>query len=82
MYIFDLGNNIDCNLNLGSTHGTFLNKKRVEPNTFQRIKNGDLLEFGKCPKLFFLKHSGEPEEESDDEEPVAEAKKGSELEAV
>uniref|UniRef100_A0A8B9MEY4 Solute carrier family 4 member 1 adaptor protein n=1 Tax=Accipiter nisus TaxID=211598 RepID=A0A8B9MEY4_9AVES len=39
---------------LGSTHGTFLNKARVPPRTYCRVRVGHGLRFGGSSRLFFL----------------------------
>jgi len=39
---------------LGSTHGTVVNKKKVPPNTFIRIRVGHVLKFGGSTRLFIL----------------------------
>lgn len=44
---------------LGSTHGTFLNKTRVPPRTYCRVHVGHVLRFGCSTRLFLLQVSGE-----------------------
>jgi len=39
---------------LGSTHGTFLNKARVPPRTYCRVRVGHGLRFGGSSRLFLL----------------------------
>ncbi|XP_053315061.1 kanadaptin [Spea bombifrons] len=51
---------------LGSTHGTFLNKQRVQPKTYCRFRVGHVLKFGGSTRLFILQG---PE---DDQEPESE----------
>lgn len=44
---------------LGSTHGTFVNKNKVPPKTYIRLRVGHVLKFGGSTRLFILqvKHS-------------------------
>ncbi|XP_028652168.2 kanadaptin [Erpetoichthys calabaricus] len=39
---------------LGSTHGTFVNKKQVPPKTYVHLKVGHVLKFGGSTRLFIL----------------------------
>lgn len=39
---------------LGSTHGTFVNKKRLPANEFVRLHIGDVLAFGESTRLYAL----------------------------
>nr|CAG4649982.1 EOG090X026V [Sida crystallina] len=55
-YLFDLG----------STHGTFLNKQQVQPKTYCRIRAGHVFKLGVSTRMFILQ--GPP----DDEEPESE----------
>lgn len=45
---------------LGSTHGTFLNKARVPPRTYCRVRVGHALRFGGSSRLFLLQVSRGP----------------------
>ncbi|XP_058407522.1 kanadaptin isoform X2 [Diceros bicornis minor] len=47
---------------LGSTHGTFLNKTRVPPRTYCRIHVGHVLRFGGSTRLFLLQGPEEDRE--------------------
>lgn len=42
---------------LGSTHGTFLNKTRIPPRTYRRVHVGHVLRFGGSTRLFLLQVS-------------------------
>ncbi|TNN49763.1 Kanadaptin [Liparis tanakae] len=48
---------------LGSTHGTVVNKKKVPPNTYVRIRVGHVLKFGGSTRLFILQGPEFDEEE-------------------
>ncbi|XP_039423857.1 kanadaptin isoform X2 [Corvus cornix cornix] len=58
---------------LGSTHGTFLNKARVPPRTYCRVRVGHGLRFGGSPRLFLLQGPKE-DQESESELTVTELK--------
>ena len=45
---------------LGSTHGTFLNKTRIPPRTYCRVHVGHVLRFGGSTRLFLLQVSRKP----------------------
>ncbi|XP_074753147.1 kanadaptin [Athene noctua] len=47
---------------LGSTHGTFLNKMRVPPRTYCRVRVGHGLRFGGSSRLFLLQGPKEDQE--------------------
>ncbi|KAM6220608.1 kanadaptin [Rhynchocyon petersi] len=47
---------------LGSTHGTFLNKTRVPPRTYCRVHVGHVLRFGGSTRLFILQGPEEDQE--------------------
>jgi len=49
LYVFDLA----------STHGTFLNKQRLDPHTYVPLKNGDFLRFGASTRQYVVQ--GGPE---------------------
>ncbi|KAK7295560.1 hypothetical protein RJT34_18470 [Clitoria ternatea] len=44
---------------LGSTHGTFLNKNKVEKNTYVDLHVGDVIRFGGSTRLFILQGPSE-----------------------
>lgn len=57
---------------LGSVHGTFLGKKRIEPRTYVPIVRGkNVFKFGQSSRLYILDHpekeEGEDQEEEDEE---------------
>ncbi|XP_068795670.1 kanadaptin isoform X1 [Struthio camelus] len=58
---------------LGSTHGTFLNKARVPPRTYCRVRVGHGLRFGGSSRLFLLQ-GPEEDQESESELTVTELK--------
>ncbi|XP_038546499.1 kanadaptin-like [Canis lupus familiaris] len=47
---------------LGSTHGTFLNKTRIPPRTYRRVHVGHVLRFGGSTRLFLLQGPEEDRE--------------------
>ncbi|NXC13432.1 NADAP protein, partial [Corythaeola cristata] len=58
---------------LGSTHGTFLNKARVPPRTYCRVRVGHGLRFGGSTRLFLLQ-GPEEDQESESELTVTQLK--------
>ena len=42
---------------LGSTHGTFLNKTRIQPRCYYRLRVGQMVRFGGSSRLFVLEVS-------------------------
>ncbi|XP_069708701.1 kanadaptin [Phaenicophaeus curvirostris] len=58
---------------LGSTHGTFLNKTRVPPRTYCRVRVGHGLRFGGSSRLFLLQ-GPEEDQESESELTVTQLK--------
>ncbi|CAF3690629.1 unnamed protein product [Rotaria sp. Silwood1] len=52
----------DC----GSTHGTFMNKKRLEPKVYVRIKIGYIIKFGQSTRLYLIQGDTSAEAETID----------------
>ncbi|GFO30162.1 kanadaptin [Plakobranchus ocellatus] len=48
---------------LDSTHGTWLNKKKIEPKVYSRLRVGHILKFGGSSRLHILQGPSEDEEE-------------------
>ncbi|XP_031565688.1 kanadaptin-like [Actinia tenebrosa] len=59
---------------LGSTHGTVVNKVRIEPRRYYRLRVGYVMKFGGSSRLYILQG---PEEVEEDEEMIAEQREGS-----
>lgn len=57
---------------LNSTHGTFVNKRKVKPMVYVPLRNGDMVRFGQTTRVFVLQ--GGPEEE--EAPPQAQAQTG------
>lgn len=39
---------------MASSHGSFLNKRRVEPQTYVELRVGDMLRFGQSQRMYIL----------------------------
>jgi pSer/pThr/pTyr-binding forkhead associated (FHA) protein len=37
-----------------STHGTFVNKERIDPHDFKRLHIGDIVSFGESSRLYAI----------------------------
>ncbi|GCC32613.1 hypothetical protein chiPu_0011076 [Chiloscyllium punctatum] len=51
---------------LNSTHGTVVNKQKVKPNCYQRLKVGHVIKFGGSTRLLVLQGPEEDEDEESD----------------
>ncbi|XP_056424571.1 kanadaptin-like [Hyla sarda] len=51
---------------LGSTHGTFINKQRIQSKTYSRFRVGHVLKFGGGTRLFVLQGPDEDQEAESD----------------
>lgn len=52
----------DCD----STHGTFVNKKRIEPKVYVRIKIGYIIKFGQSTRLYLVQGDSSAEADNTD----------------
>lgn len=52
---------------LGSTHGTFLNKRQLQPRSFLRLFSSDSIRFGASQRLFVVQAPPETVTREDDE---------------
>ncbi|CAL1300775.1 unnamed protein product [Larinioides sclopetarius] len=62
---------------LGSTHGTFLNKEKVSPKIYYKLKVGYILKFGGSSRMHIFQ--GPEEEEEEPKKPVEEKKSEEEV---
>jgi pSer/pThr/pTyr-binding forkhead associated (FHA) protein len=51
---------------LGSSHGTFVNKKPAKPKSYTKIMPGDQIKFGQSTRIFIL-GGGEPPKDDSEE---------------
>ncbi|KAM4770830.1 kanadaptin [Rhinophrynus dorsalis] len=58
---------------LGSTHGTYLNKQKIQPKTYCRFRVGHVLKFGGSTRLFILQ-GPEDDQEAESELTVTQIK--------
>ncbi|KAJ8346108.1 hypothetical protein SKAU_G00303010 [Synaphobranchus kaupii] len=61
---------------MGSTHGTFVNKNKIPPKTYTRLRVGHVLKFGGSTRLFILQ-GPEFDEEAESELTVTELRERS-----
>ncbi|KAJ3183511.1 Kanadaptin [Geranomyces variabilis] len=47
---------------LGSTHGTFLNKAQIPKRTYQQLRIGDMIRFGASTRMYILQGAQDEEE--------------------
>jgi smad nuclear-interacting protein 1 len=41
-------------IDLGSSHGTYLNRRRIDPNRYYKLEENDVIQFGESSKEFIL----------------------------
>lgn len=55
---------------MGSTHGTFLNKKLIPHKEYIKMKVGDMLRFGQSTRWFILNGPEELTQETEEDKPT------------
>lgn len=60
---------------LGSTHGTFVNKRQLPGHTYVKLKMGDMIRFGQSTRLLILCGPEEAEERDEEGEEEKEPRK-------
>lgn len=65
-----------------SANGTFINKQRIAPNEYQRLKVGDVVKFGESTRIYVLQGPPEDSREEEEDEKLRQLRQRAEAKAL